>query len=517
MRHFLLIAGLLGRERDPGLLSRTRQWVCAAFLAASTASSHAGLDSLQGQYANDVEEESARANQATFDSLLSVNGGPCRESQPTDEGGCSGLVFKVFAETRELVQTANELTGTGPTQYSLGLDLNALGEALRWTAGEEYSGQGSLNSDFVDSQLSGLASRMTALRLGATGFTVTGTGYPANSAALASNRQSESNNRASGGGASADMADGFSRWGGFLNGSYGWGDKEATGNENAFDIDGYEITLGADYRVNDQWVVGTVAGYSNGEIDFQQVENIVVDGGITVDGVSFLPFVLFQKETYYASLSAGYQSVSFDSDRFIKYASLNPDIPSTNSRTQSNTDSDTYSAYGSVGYTYIRNAFQVEPYLQFDYMDISIDGFTERDLNNDGFDLDVADQEFNSFEGVLGVSGRYTFQPSFSVITAYIDLELHHEFENDAREIDARYRNGISTNSATQFSVLTDELDDQYYVIAVGASAVVRAGRQTEAGGPIVGGVQAFITYQTVEDLDFYSLQSITAGVCYEF
>jgi uncharacterized protein YhjY with autotransporter beta-barrel domain len=159
----------------------------------------------------------------------------------------------------------------------------------------------------------------------------------------------------------------------------------------------------------------------------------------------------------------------------------------------------------------------LEPFLQIDYMDISIDGFTERDLNNDGFDLDVSEQQFNSLEGVLGVSTRYTFQPSFSVITAYIDLELHNEFENDAREIDARYRNGISTSAATQFSVVTDELDDQYYVIAVGVSAVLRGGRQREAGGPIGGGVQAFITYQTVEDLEFYSLQSIIAGVRYEF
>jgi outer membrane lipase/esterase len=506
------------RACKQGFFSLMLFWAGVTSLASSTEPAYAGLDSLQGQYANAVEEASATANQATYESLLVANGGPCREGQSaSSENGCSGYTFDVFQSTRELVQTANELTGIGPTEYSLGLDLNDLGQALRWTAGEEFSGQGSLNSDFVNSQLSGLASRMTALRLGASGFSVSGTGYPATGDALAYNTQADSSYRAYGGGASADTGDTFSRWGGFLNGSYGWGDKEATGNEDAFDLDGYEIKLGVDYRVNDNWVVGVVGGYSNGEIDFKQVENIVVDGGITVDGLSLLPFFMFQKDMYYASLSVGYQSVSFDSERYIKYPSLNPDVESTNTITKSNTDSDTYSAYGSLGYTYSINAFQLEPHLDLNYMDITIDAFTERDINKDGFDLEVADQDFNSLEGVMGISMRYMFQPSFALISAYVDLELHNEFENDARRIDAFYRNGVSTSSVTRFSILTDELDDQYYVFSVGASAVLRGGRQAEVGGPIGGGVQAFIAYQTVEDLDFYSLQSISAGVRYEF
>ncbi|MBE9539448.1 MAG: autotransporter outer membrane beta-barrel domain-containing protein [Proteobacteria bacterium] len=473
------------------------------FLTLSyTNGAYADLANLEGQFSNEVEESSARGTQASYDALLLENGGPCDVRQSGPSSGCSGSVFTVFQSAREFVQTGNELTGDGPVQYSLGVDLSGLGRALRWNAGEEFSGQGSQTSEFVDGQLSGLASRITALRFGASGFFIAG--LPVGDAQMAT--APGARGETYGMGASADY-DFVKSWGGFINASYGYGDKEATGNEDAFDFDGYDITAGIDYRINNQWVVGGVLGYTDREIDFEQIGNIVVDGGIETDGFSILPFVLYQGNRFFGSISLGYQSMSFDSDRAIKYASLNPDVESTNTRTLSSSDSDTLTFSAAGGYGFDFGQFHFEPYISVEYLDITIDAFTERDINGDGKDFEVDDQDIESLEGTLGVKFVYTFLPSFGVISPYIDLEFHKQFENDARTIEAVFHGSSAAvdTSTARFKIDTDELDERYYVIAVGASAV------------LPGGFQGYLTYRTIEGLDFYTHSVISGGVRYEF
>jgi outer membrane autotransporter protein len=487
--------------RGGSIVRLFRPFTVGLFLSLS-GHTFANLAELEGQFSNDVEESSARGTQATYDALLTGNGGPCDAFQAEDSGQCSGSVFVVFESTREFVQTGNELTGDGPIEFSLGLDLDGLGRALRWNAGEEFSGQGSQTSEFVDGQLSGLASRMTALRFGATGFFIAG--VPVGDAQMAMTPGARG--EAYGMGASADD-DFVKRWGGFLNGSYGYGDKEATGNEDAFDFDGYDITGGVDYRINNQWVVGGVLGYTDREIDFQPVDNIVVDGGIETDGFSILPFVLYQGTRWFGSASLGYQSMTFDSDRAIKYPSLNPDVPPANTRTLSSSDSDTLTFSAAGGYGFDFGQFHLEPYGSLEYSDITIDAFTERDINDDGKDFEVDEQDIESLEASLGVKFVYTFLPSFGVISPYVDIEWRNQFENDPRTIEAVFNGSsavVDTDKA-RFKIDTDEVDDQYYVIAVGVSAV------------LPGGFQGYLTYRTIEDLDFYTHRVISGGIRYEF
>ena len=101
----------------------------------------------------------------------------------------------------------------------------------------------------------------------------------------------------------------------------------------------------------------------------------------------------------------------------------------------------------------------------------------------------------------------YTFLPSFGVIVPFLDLEFRNQFEDDARTIEAVF-NGVSDvvdTSTARFEVQTDELDDQYFVIAVGVSAV------------LPGGFQGYLSYRTIEDLDFYSHNVFSGGIRYEF
>src|SRR5690606_8718070 len=123
--------------------------------------------------------------------------------------------FFVYLNARELVHSANELQGQGPTIASLGVDQEGLGTALRWTAAEEVAAQGSMATEFANGQLSPLAARISALRFGAAGFGPAG---------LYDWLKRSSPMVAQVGGAvdaPADSGEQYSPWGGFLN--YGFG------------------------------------------------------------------------------------------------------------------------------------------------------------------------------------------------------------------------------------------------------------------------------------------------------
>lgn len=472
-------------------------------------SANASLLALQGQFDNAVEEAAAVANQATYEALLMANGGPCDPRQRRAADSCAGTVFRVFENTRELVETANELTGRGPTEFSLGVDLQGLGTALRWTAGEEFSAQESLTADFVGGQLSGLAARMSALRGGASGFQLGG---------LPREREWLAALPAGGMGAGADAAgEAYAPWGGFLTASHGFGDRRATGNEDAFDFDGQELSVGLDYRLTDRWVAGAVAGATEREIDFDPVEQYVVDGGISATGYSLLAFGLYHSDRLYASLALAWQTVEFETERAIKYPSLNPDVASVNTRTVSTTDSQSWTGNATVGYGLRFGALAMEPYLKLDYTDTTVDGFTEADVNNDGFELTVAEQHIRSLEGILGFRAQYTLTPRYGVFTPYLGAAWHRQFEAQSRDISARYDASGSASNAAQFLVPTDAQDQQYYVLSAGLSAVLRGGRQRGPGDLIAGGLQGYISWRSVRALEYYSHEVFSVGLRYEF
>jgi hypothetical protein len=67
------------------------------------------------------------------------------------------------------------------------------------------------------------------------------------------------------------------------------------------------------------------------------------------------------------------------------------------------------------------------------------------------------------------------------------------------------------------FEVPTDAIDTSYYKWTVGFSAVIRGGRQRQLNGPVTGGLMGYVQYESIEDLENYEQQVISAGIRYEF
>lgn len=116
---------------------------CTVFMAATSLGSvplaHADITDLFGEFANELEESAAQATLLTYTRLVETEGcsddmfidpgtDPDRQGEPS---ACTGQIYLLFSNVREIIHTANEITGDGPTAFSLGTDLEGLGFALR--------------------------------------------------------------------------------------------------------------------------------------------------------------------------------------------------------------------------------------------------------------------------------------------------------------------------------------------------------------------------------------------------
>ena len=481
-------------------------------------------------YANAVETEAAAANQAAFDVLnVACNADGRFDQTPVPEfadapmgGDCTEEAFAIFRTSRELVHTANELQGSGPTISSLGHDLEGLGLAMRWTAAEEFAAQGSMATDFANDQLSNLAARMSALRFGARGFTFAA--MPVNPGG---DTRVASLEHPRGGGASGDEGvEIYSPWGGFINGAFGWGTKEPTDLENPFDFDGSEVTAGIDYRFSNNFILGGMVGYTEQTVDFDESASStsVVDGKIKAEGFSYIAFGMFEGERLTFSASLGYQSLDYESVRNIYYPSFNPDIESVVGTALSRPDSTLYMGTMNLAYGMNLGRLTIEPYINMEYRDITIDQFTEDRATNAldpvderNFSLIVGEQSIKSSIGAFGVNLNLILTPSFAVVVPFVSFEARKEFEDSSRSISAEYV-GLDVLNPNGFVVPTDVIDDSYTQGSIGLSMVLRGGRpRNNQDGAIYGRLQAFVQYSTINGLQHYDIEYISGGFRYAF
>jgi uncharacterized protein with beta-barrel porin domain len=459
---------------------------------------HASLLNFEGLYGSELEERSAVSNQRVYDELKAQG---CGDGDRNATEDCAGTTFIVWNNVRELVHTANELSNNNqPTLFSLNLALPDLGFALRWTAGEEFSSEGSLSNSFVNGQLSGLASRVSAIRSGARGFNLAGLDY----------EQTGVN--------AGDTDNAWSRWGGFINGSYTYGDQEATEREDAFDFDGQEINAGLDYRLDDHWVVGGLFGYQSQEIEFDPSQSIV-DGGVEMDAFSLIGFALYQADKWYYSGSLGYQLAQFDTDRSIRYPSLNPDTDNTDTVATSSNDANIFSVNLTAGYSFaIGESFTIEPSVAVNYQDVTIEAYTEQDISNDGFNFIIDEQNYDSLETIVNLRAQYVISSRFGVFIPYANIGFYAQQETDPRFINAKYGDASSQlTDAAKFSLPTDGQDGDYKIWTLGMSSVIRGASQKTLDGPASGGIQLYVNYREIEDIGNYNQKIIAGGLRYEF
>lgn len=464
---------------------------------------------------NELEVLSAYSNQASYNVLTANPNGTlyCDPRQNAASAKCPQAVYLVFNNVRELVQSANELLNNGQsTFYSLHTDDRGLGFALRWTAGENLAAPGAVATQFSNGQLSSIAGRMAALRLGASGFVLSGLTLQQDDRPAVALNAPAPEAGALGGGASADSSDiGIaSRWGGFLNGAFGWGYRQPSVLEDAFAFDSKDATVGVDYRFTRRLVLGASASYTNERVDFDTLRS-VAGGGFRSNGYGLMLYGQYEWEGPYITGSLGWQHANFNETRLITYPSFNIAVPSTDATAEGTTHTNSLLASAAAGWAFTWRAASAEPYVSIDYRHVDLAGFHESSVVNAGpnagqpagFDFDYAAQLFHIADSAVGLRLQYAFTLPFGVIVPYGRFEYHRDFGANAYSVVASY-NAIA-GSAAQFDLPTDPAAKHFYEFAGGFSVVLKHG------------IQGFIQYQTTSDMPYVTSRLISGGVRAEF
>jgi uncharacterized protein with beta-barrel porin domain len=369
-------------------------------------------------------------------------------------------------------------------------------------APEENAAVGTSSIEVSGAQIDNIGARLGALRKGATGLSLQGLTFNIDGRKVSGDELFGVQARTIRGGAAGADDAGFSRLGVFVNGNYGWGDRDATLRQSGFDFDSYGVTAGVDYRFTDQFVLGAAFGYGNTEVEINaQGGTLDTDAySVSVYG-SYYPTQAFYID---AIVSGGLND--HDQARSIRYGvdSLNPLDPGERTLVRQTAtaeiDSDQISASLGSGYNFAQNGWTFGPYGRLEYVDVDVDGFRENISNptaaGSGFALEIDEQDFTSF--TLAVGGQVTRAISmpWGLLLPQLNAEYVHEFENDNDAIAGRFLGDLS---GTTFFLPTDDPDRNYVNLSVGASAVFAEGRS------------AFIQYQTL--LGYEDLESHAIGV----
>lgn len=350
-------------------------------------------------------------------------------------------------------------------------------------------------------QMSNVASRMTALRNGATGISIGGLSFDINGKQLSSAQLAnlgQANIR--GGSAGEDEGLFGSRLGGFVTGTISTGDKDGTELDSGLDFSTTGVTAGLDYRFTERFVLGGAIGYMSTDSDLDNNGGKLDATGYTLTAYG----TYYGADSYYIDFSAAYGANDFDQQRKVAYELQNQGI--IDQKAKASYDGDMFTLSVGSGYDFNSGSWVFGPRANLDYIKTDIDGFTERmsdPLSNGGgwaTSMEDTDQTWLTLK--LGGKASYAYSTTWGVLTPYASADWLHEFKNDSQLIQGGF---AEDPGSLDFQIMTEDPDRNYFRVNLGVAAVFQNG--------IIG----YLDYDTILSNDRWDRQTISAGLRMEF
>lgn len=299
-----------------------------------------------------------------------------------------------------------------------------------------------------------------------------------------------------------DYEEEFGRFSVHFNSSFRNTERDASDFENGYDSDLFGINGGFDYRLGNNWSIGAVAGYQDGDTEFD-----LGAGGLETSAWSLAGVLngTIGTEGWFSAY-AGIASLDYESVRNIDYSIvLFADQPNQETREVSavargDTEGDQVLAGVAVGFSLNRGALNYGLSVSTDLVDTDIDGYSES--GGGGLAQVFGDQDVRSLATALTANLSYTNSRDWGVLTPYARLRLEHEFDDDARTLNSRF---AGDPTGFQVSYATEEPDRNYASAAVGLT------------GLYPGGTAWYLEAERLLLHEFLSEWAVNAGVRFEF
>jgi outer membrane autotransporter protein len=286
----------------------------------------------------------------------------------------------------------------------------------------------------------------------------------------------------------------------FITGDISTGSRDETDLEAGLDFDTYGITLGVDYRITDQFILGSAFGIINTNTELQDDLAEIDTQGYSLS----LYGTFYAEQNTFVDFSIGYGSNNFDQDRRISYQLAG--LANVNQKFSADYDGDMFSIFIGSGYDFNRGPWTYGPRGDLEYIKSDVDGFTEEasdpDADGGGWasQVEATDQTWLTLK--LGGRLAYTHSADWGVLIPYTRLDWLHEFQDDSQIIDAHF---ASDPGGQTILIESDDPDRDYLRLRIGTSAQFK------------NGMVGFVDYSTILAHSDWSTHTISLGFRTEF
>jgi len=297
----------------------------------------------------------------------------------------------------------------------------------------------------------------------------------------------------------------LSRLGVFVTGTVTFGDKDGTGAADGFDFHSEGVTVGADYRLNEQLVLGGAIGYARFDADFDETDTSPDGQELDSDGVLFSLFgSYFPIDQLFFDAIASFGWNFYDAERRIEVDNENPALdlgagPGEGIDTDATGDFDAFhfGIAGNAGYDLDLAGARVTPLVRFEFLHAEIDGYTEE--SDSVLNLKFDDQDASSFTTNLGLEAAYPISTRIGVVSPFARAEYVHEFLDDEDGVAIQYANDPTGTS--RFEITTESIDQDYGIVGAGVAAT------------FAHGWAGFVDWNTVVGLSHFDIHTVNVGL----
>jgi uncharacterized protein YhjY with autotransporter beta-barrel domain len=379
-----------------------------------------------------------------------------------------------------------------------GASAPAVAEAIDEMLPDVAQTQTQTGQQATDAQFSNINVRMSNLRAGVSGPSFNGitlttpTGTISLGALANTLMQNEDASKSS----SSDA--GFSKWGFFASGNIGRGSSDAFANSPGYDFDIKGLTAGVDYRMSDTLVLGGALGYTRQSSDLDGNQ-----GSLKMDGWSVSGYASwYHSKDWYIDGVLSLANNDYSHKRRVVYVLPGETVDQV---ARASSDGNEISSALTIGRDFHRQEWNFGVYGRAQWAHQNFDGYDEdldASLSGSGLALHIEDRDVKSLSSIIGGKATWVHSTDWGVVMPQFGLEWQKEYQGDPDTFRAFL---ISDPTGTPILITGEALDDSYFRLNLGVSAVWTKGRS------------GFITYDRIFSRDGQEQETLTLGGRIEF
>ena len=251
--------------------------------------------------------------------------------------------------------------------------------------------------------------------------------------------------------------------------------SDATGYQRASDADISGATIGADFNLNTQWLVGGAVGVSSAQVDTPAGAAIA-----DTDEQSLLGFASYRHKSWLAEWQVGVSSSDTAGKGDLVYSM----------------QGQSSFALGKLEYAFANKHWQLMPGFSLQYQRNQLDGFNTQTA---GRNTDYAAQTTSHWLGAFSLYGDYAFTFNWGVVIPQLTLASEYC-------IDKSRQNSVITINDEPFAAMAAQAYDSHQLTTDAGVALL-----------LTHGFSGFINYHHLAKNKLYSAQAWQAGVRWEF